>query len=169
MANPYINRELYDAILRFDSSEEAQDHYYRVMDTPTGRMSRSGRAETVRDQILRIYAMLFCDDLEMAPGQPAGPDEVDATADRLYTGSMGFDPQHWYRMQHHFPVIDEDNYDRFAALVISDLSAGPLHEAAVNDGDMLLVGEMDPLHMTPQQRRDQKVNVVRIQEGGDPV
>lgn len=169
MANPYINRELYDAILRFDSSEEAQDHYYRVMDTPTGRTGRSGRAETVRDQILRIYAMLFCDDLEMAPGQPAGPDEVDATADRLYTGSMGFDPQHWYRMQHHFPVIDEDNYDRFAALVISDLSAGPLHEAAVNDGDMLLVGEMDPLHMTPQQRRDQKVNVVRIQEGGDPV
>ena len=114
----------------------------------------------MRQQILRVYALLFCEDLE--PGQPAGPDDVEGTADRLYTGSAGFDPQHWYRMRYHFPVIDEDNYDRFAALVVSDLSAGPLHEAAVNGGDMLLVGEPDPLHMTPEQRLHQRVRAVDL-------
>ena len=89
---------------------------------------------------------------------------MEVTADRLHTGSMGFDPKHWYRMRHHFPVIDEDNYDRFAALVIADLSAGPLRDAAVNGGDMLLVGEPDPLHMTPAQRQRQRVRTVRIEE-----
>jgi hypothetical protein len=67
-------------------------------------------------------------------------------------------------MQHHFPVIDEDNYDRFAALVIADLNAGPLRDAAVNGGDMLLVGELNPLGMTRAQRRRQHVRVVH---GGD--
>ena len=110
-------------------------------------------------------AKAFCDDIGMEPGQAAGPDEVEATADRLYTGSMGFDPQHWYRMQHHFPVIDEDNYDRFAALVIADLRVGPLHDAAVNGGDMLLVGEPDPLMMTPEQREKQHIR--RIDLGGE--
>ena len=130
---------------------------------------RDARAEpggrgTVRQQVLRAYAMLFCEDL--APGQAAGPDEVEATADRLYTGSMGFDPQHWYRMRYHFPVIDDDNYDRFAALVISDLSAGPLHDATLNGGDMLLVGEADPLHMTREQRQNQRVRTVELGEYG---
>ncbi|MBR5345213.1 MAG: hypothetical protein IK127_05255 [Clostridia bacterium] len=157
MAHPLINRDFYEAIIRFDTDEAAQETFYRVMDTVT---ERNGRRETIRTQILRAYAMLFCDELNMAPGQPAGADEVEATADRLYTGSMGFDPAHWYRMQHHFPVIDEDNYDRFAALVIADLNAGPLREAAVNGGDMLLVGGMDPLHMTPDQRRLQQVRTV---------
>ena len=63
-------------------------------------------------------------------------------------------------MQHHFPVIDDDNYDRFAALVIADLNAGPRRDAAVNDGDMLLVGEVDPLHMTQEQRQNQQVRVI---------
>ena len=94
-----------------------------------------------------------------------GFEEVEATADRLYTGSMGFDPQHWYRMQHHFPVIDEDNYDRFAALVIADLRAGPLRDAAVNGGDMLLVGGLDPLHMTREEREHQDVRVIRAGGG----
>lgn len=159
MAHPFINRKLYDAIVRFDADEAAQDYYYRIMDT---EVERKGRRETVRSQILRAYAMLFCEDLNLAPGQSAGPDEVEATADRLYTGSMGFDPQHWYRMRYHFPVIDDDNYDRFAALVISDLSAGPLHEAAVNGGDMLLVGELDPLSMTYEQRQNQHVRPVDL-------
>ena len=162
MAHPLINKAFYDAIIRFDEDEAAQEYYYKVMDA---QIERNGRTENVRNQVLRTYAMLFCDDLNLAPGQLAGPDEVEATADRLYTGSMGFDPAHWYRMQHHFPVIDDDNYDRFAALVISDLSAGPLHEAALNGGDMLLLGEADPLHMTPAQRQHQQLRGIAL--GGD--
>lgn len=159
MANTLIDRRLYDAIVNFEDSEPAQDYYYSVMNA---EMGRDGKKDTVRNQILRVYSMLFCDDLGALPGQIAGPEDVEATADRLHTGNMGFDRQHWYRMQHHFPVIDEDNYDRFAALVISDLSAGPLHEAALNDGDMLLVGAPDPLHMTKDELLKQEVRVVRI-------
>ena len=164
MAHPLINRDFYDAIIRFDTDEAAQDYYYRTMDTV---VERNGRRETPRTRILRAYAMLFCDGLGAVAGQVAGPDEVEATADRLYVGSLGFDPQHWYRMQHHFPVIDEDNYDRFAALVISDLSAGPLREAAINGGDMLLVGEADPLHMTRAQRQRQRVR--KVEFGGEGI
>ena len=160
MNQTLIARELYDAIIQFDRSEAARDYFYKVMDT---LVERNGRQYTVRGQVLRTYAMLFCEDL--TPGQPAGPEEVEATADRLYTGDMGFDPKHWYRMRHHFPVIDEDNYDRFAALVIADLKAGPLHDAALNGGDMLLVGEPDPLHMTREQRLRQTLRPVEI--GGD--
>ncbi len=162
MAHSLINRALYEAIVRFDEDEAAQEYYYRVMDT---EIERNGTRETVRKQVLRTYAMLFCDDLNLEPGQVAGPDEVEATADRLYSGGMGFDPAHWYRMQHHFPIIDDDNYDRFAALVISDLSAGPLHDAALHGGDMLLLGEADPLHMTPAQRQRQRLT--DIAWGGD--
>ena len=133
------------------------------MDT---EIERNGKKSTVRTQILRAYAMLFCDDLGAVPGQIASVDDVSATADRLYTGSMGFDPRHWYRMQHHFPVIDEDNYDRFAALVIADLNAGPLSEAAVRGGDMLIVGELDPLHMTEEERENQQMRTVDL--GGLP-
>ena len=161
MPHTLIDRAFYEAIVHFDDSEEAQDYYYKIMNTPSGKAGRG----TVRDQILRAYAMLFCEDMDAAPGQPAGPDEVEATADRLHIGAMGYDPRHWYRMQHHFPVIDEDNYDRFAALVIADLNAGPLRDAAVNGGDMLLVGELNPLEMTRAQRRRQHVRVV--QGGGD--
>ncbi len=160
MNQTLIARELYDAIIHFDRSEAARDYYYRVMDTP---MERGEYRGTVREQVLRAYAMLFCEDV--APGQPAGPEAVEATADRLYTGGVGFDRKHWYRMRHHFPVIDEDNYDRFAALVISDLKAGPLHDAALNGGDMLLVGEADPLHMTREQRANQRLRPVEI--GGE--
>ena len=159
MAHPYINRAFYDAIIRFEESEEAQEYYYKIMEMEA---EAGGKRDTVRNQILRAYAMLFCDDIGAMAGQAAGPDEVEATADRLHTGNMGFDPEHWYRMQHHFPVIDEDNYDRFAALVIADLSAGPLKEAAVNGGDMLLVGEMNPLKMTREERENQQVRVVRL-------
>ena len=162
MKQTLIDRAFYDAIVQFDRSEAAREHYYRVMDTP---VERGGRMDTVRGQSLRTYAMLFCEDMDLAPGQPAGPEEVEATADRLYTGGMGFDPKHWYRMRHHFPVIDEDNYDRFAALVIADLKAGPVHDAAIEGGDMLLVGEPDPLHMTREQRARQKLRPVEI--GGE--
>ena len=130
MNQTMIARELYDAIVHFDRSEAAREYFYRVMDTP---VERNGRRDTVRGQVLRAYAMLFCEDL--APGQPAGPEDVEATADRLYAGSMGLDRKHWYRMRHHFPRIDDDNYDRFAALVIADLKAGPLHDAAIHGGD----------------------------------
>ena len=161
MAHPLINRTFYDSIIRFDRDEAAQDYYYKVMDTV---VERSGRRETLRTQILRVYAMLFCDDIGAEAGRTAGPEDVEATADRLHIGNMGFDSSHWYRMQHHFPVIDEDNYDRFAALVIADLNAGPLHEATLHGGDMLLVGEADPLHMDRAQRRRQRVR--RIGFGG---
>lgn len=162
MAQPLIDRALYDAITRFDTDEAAQEAYYRIMDSA---VKRGGRTLTVRALVLRAYAMLFCDDFNLAPGQPAGCDEVEATADRLYTGGLGLDPAHWYRMAHHFPVIDEDNYDRFAALVISDLSAGPLHDAMLAGGDMLLLGEADPLHMTPEQRRRQHAQPIDLREG----
>lgn len=157
MTKQLVDRALYDAIVNFEESDEAQDYFYQIMDSET---ERNGKTETIRNQILRAYAMLFCDTLDMEPGQPAGPDEVEATADRLYTGSMGFDPKHWYRMQHHFPIIDEDNYDRFAALVISDLRAGPLHEALISGGDMLLVGELDPLSLTREEREHQEIHPV---------
>ena len=160
MASTLIDRRLYDAIVNFEDSDDAQNYYYAVMNT---ELLRDGKKDTVRNLILRVYSMLFCDDLGAVPGQVAGPDDVEATADRLHTGNMGFDRQHWYRMQHHFPIIDEDNYDRFAALVISDLSAGPLHEAALNDGDMLLVGAPDPLHMTQEQLAKQAVRIVRME------
>ncbi|MBQ8305961.1 MAG: hypothetical protein IJX90_07080 [Blautia sp.] len=155
------DRAFLEAILQFDGSDEAKEYYYKMMDT---EVELNDRKDTVRSLILRTYAMLFCEDMGLEPGQAAGPDEVEATADRLYLGSMSFDPQHWYRMQHHFPVIDEDNYDRFAALVIMDLRCGPLHEAAVNGGDMLLVGELNPLQMTPEQRERQQVRTVALGE-----
>ena len=162
MANTYIDRAFYEAVLHFEASEDAKDYYYKIMDMETGKLKKGCRRETVRDQILKTYAMLFCDDMDIEPGQPAGPDEVEATADRLYIGRTELDPRHWYRMQHHFPVIDDDNYDRFAALVIADLSSGPLHEAAINKGEMLLVGEADPLHMTDAERKNQKTDVVTL-------
>lgn len=156
MAHPWINRDFYEAAVRFEESEEAQEYFYRVMDA---EVERNGKKDTVRNQILRAYAMLFCDDLDTVAGQPASFEDVEATADRLYIGALAFDPRHWYRMMHHFPVIDEDNYDRFAALVISDLSAGPLHEAALTGGEMLLVGALDPLSMSREERRNQTYHV----------
>ena len=167
MTQNLINRAFYDAICNFQDSDEAQDLYYRVMDTPTGRKNSKGMEETVRDQILRAYAMLFCEDIGLEAGMLAGPDDVEATADRLYIGEMGFDPEHWYRMQHHFPVIDEDNYDRFAALVISDLNAGSLHDAAKQGGEMLLVGAPNPLIMSPEERRAQSLRRVKVPESED--
>ena len=161
MAHPLIDQTFFNAILHFEESEEAQDTYYRIMDAT---VERNGKTYTVRNQILRAYAMLFCDDIGAVAGQVASPEDVEATADRLYVGEMRFDPKHWYRMQHHFPVIDEDNYDRFAALVIADLSVGPLHESAAGGDGMLLVGEPNPLIMSPEERRNQKVRAVYAQD-----
>ena len=162
MAHPLINRQFYEAILRFNESEEAREYYYKTMDTETGKVTKDGRHETVRDQILRVYAVLFCEDMDTSAGMKAGVEEVASTADRLHIGEMRYDPKHWYRMQYHFPVIDEDNYDRFAALVIADMNAGPLRDAAINGGDTLLVGEGDPLSMTSEQRRNQKVREIQV-------
>ena len=161
MAHPLIDKTFYDAILRFEESDEAQETYYRVM---ASTVERNGKSYSVRDQILRAYAMLFCEDRGVAAGQRASVEDVEATADRLYYGSLGYDPAHWYRMKHHFPVIDEDNYDRFAALVIADLNAGPLRDAAVNGGEVLLVGEADPLTMTEEERARQRFRRVEIGE-----
>lgn len=159
MPHPLIDRAFYESILHFDESESAQDAYYRVMNAT---MEQDGKQDTIRSKILRVYAMLFCDELGAVAGQLATPEDVEATADRLYVGELGYDPKHWYRMKYHFPMIDEDNYDRFAALVIADLSAGPLHEAAVNGEDMLLVGELNPLTMTTEQRKHQKIRRVHL-------
>ena len=161
------DRRFYEAIVHFTDSEEAQDYYYRVMELKTGRKNADGRDETVRERILKAYAVLFCEDTGAVMGEPADVDDVADTADRLYIGSMGYDPAHWYRMKYHFPVIDEDNYDRFAALVIADMNAGPLHDAALKDGDTLIVGEPDPLHMTMQQRQNQKIRTVSFGGKGE--
>ncbi|MCR4839867.1 MAG: hypothetical protein K5897_13185 [Eubacterium sp.] len=154
-----IGKKLYDSICNFDHSREAREEYYRIMDS---KILVRDKEQTIREQILRVYAMLFCDDMELPEGSLAGPDEIEATADRLYIGTTGFDPDHWYRMKYHFPVIDDDNYDRFAALVLSDLKAGPLHEAVVNDGDMLLVGEKNPLLLTEEERGSQKLRKIEL-------
>lgn len=161
MAHPWINRELYEAILRFEESDAAQEYYYRVMDT---EVERNGGHDTVRNQILCAYAMLFCDDIGAVAGQPATPEDVENTADRLYLGEARFDPKHWYRMHYHFPVIDEDNYDRFAALVISDLNAGKLHDAAKESGEMLLVGALNPLTLSPEERKQQHFRAIQFPE-----
>lgn len=162
MAGNMIDRKFYEAIVSFDEDVKAQDYYYKVMESPTGKTGADGSEETVRDRILKAYAVLFCEDTVMQPGQKADVDDVAGTADRLYIGSVGYDPGHWYRMKYHFPIIDEDNYDRFAALVIADLNAGPLRDAAINDGETLVVGEADPLHMTREGRKEQKVKTVTI-------
>lgn len=158
----FKERKFFDAIVNFDEDEQAQDYFYEVMNSATGRKNLNGTDETVRDRVLKAYAVLFCEEFDLEPGAPAGVDEVAETADRLYIGSMGYDPNHWYRMKYHFPVIDFDNYDRFAALVIADMNSGPLHEAAINDGDTLVVGEADPLHMTAEQRKNQKIKSVTM-------
>ena len=160
-----IDRRFYEAIVDFEKSEESRELYYRVMDEKSGRTGADGHEETVREQILKVYGILFCEDTGLEEGKPAGVDDVADTADRLYIDSAGYDRDHWYRMKYHFPVIDEDNYDRFAALVISDLRSGPLHDAAASDGEMLVVGEADPLHMTAEQRRNQQLRSVSLPEG----
>ena len=162
MADKIIDRAFYDSIVHFDESDEAKEYYYSVMNSVT---ETGGTKDTVRNRILRAYSRLFCDELGAVPGQLAIVEDVEKTADRLYLGSTGFDPRHWYRMQHLFPVIDEDNYDRFAALVIADLNAGPLRDAAVNGGEILLVGEADPLTMTEEDRARQRFRRVEIGEG----
>ncbi len=160
-------KKFYDSIINFEDSEEAQDFYYQVMDTTTGKKNKSGSDETVRDKILKIYGMLFCDDIsDFQMGEKAGVEEVADTADRLYIGNASYDPDHWYRMKYHFPVIDDDNYDRFAALVLADMKCGPLHESALNDGETLVVGEADPLHMTASERKSQKLKSVSLPTGG---
>ena len=75
MAHPLIDRAFYEAILRFEESEEAQETYYRIMDTA---VERNGRTYTVRGHILRAYAMLFCDDIGAVAGQLASPEDVEA-------------------------------------------------------------------------------------------
>lgn len=165
MPHRLIDRDFYEAVISFDESEAARDHYYEVMGRETGRLDYIGRNETVKGLILRVYAMLFCDDMDMPEGMPAGPYEVEETADRLYIGEPHFDPDHWYRMKYHFPVIDEDNYARFAALVISDLKCGPLHDSALRDGETLILGEANPLKMTSEERAKQRVK--KIEGGGE--
>ena len=157
-----IDRKLFDAICQFEVDEEARNYYYESMYSKTGKVSKDGKEEILKEKILRIYAALFCDDMDLPMGALAGFDEVDATADRLYIGSVGLDPNHWYRMHHHFPVIDEDNYERFAALVITDLKAGELHELLVNEGKTLVIGEADPLSMTSEQRKNQETRSVKV-------
>ena len=63
MPKTLINREFYDAIINFDKDVESQELYYRVMNTETGKVAENGHKETVRDRILRVYAMLFCEDI----------------------------------------------------------------------------------------------------------
>lgn len=166
MAKSFINKELYDALINFETSDEAKEYYYKTMDEITDKEKKDGTMETVRDKILRIYATLFCEDTKMTNAPYADVDDVADTADRLYIGSIGYDSGHWYRMKHHFPIIDDDNYDRFAALVIADLNCGFLHDSAVNDGKTLVVGEASPLSMTMEQRMHQEAVSVTL-GGGD--
>ena len=83
-----MGRQFYESIVHFDESDEAKEFYYRTMDMKS--INASGHEETIRDRILRAYGILFCEDTGLEMGQPAGPDEVAATADRLYIGSVGY-------------------------------------------------------------------------------
>ena len=161
-----IDRKLYDAICNFDYDEDSRMYYYETMFSKTGKVLKDGHEELVREKILRVYAMLFCDELDLPMGALAGVDEVEATADRIYIGQVGFDPDHWYRMHYHFPVIDEDNYDRFAALVISDMNSGELYDSLMNNGETLVVGALDPLSLTAEERKNQKTYSVSYSEKG---
>ena len=167
MASKYIDRRFYDALINFGESDDARDYYYKVMDELTEKEKKNGQKETVREMLLRVYATLFCEDTKMANAPYADADDVADTADRLYIGSIGYDSNHWYRMKHHFPVIDDDNYDRFAALVITDLNCGILHDSAINDGMPLVMGEASPLSMTMEQR--QKQSAVSVTLGGGEI
>ena len=40
------------------------------------------------------------------------------------------------------------------------------HDAAVNDGETLVLGEADPLHMTAQERKEQQVVSITLPSGG---
>ncbi|CBK75134.1 hypothetical protein CIY_25140 [Butyrivibrio fibrisolvens 16/4] len=165
MEKKLIDRRFYDALIKFEESEEAQDYYYQLMDEKTGKVAKDGHEESLREKILRVYAVLFCEDTKLQNAPYADVDDVADTADRLYIGSVGYDSEHWYRMKHHFPVIDDDNYDRFAALVIADLNCGMLHESALNEGKTLIVGEPSPLNMTREQRLNQKTSSVSLGGG----
>lgn len=162
MSKSFIDRRFYNALINFEESEEARDYYYKIMDEVTDKERPDGEKETVRYELLRIYATLFCEDTVMKNAPYADVDDVVETADRLYIGSIGYDSNHWYRMKHHFPVIDDDNYDRFAALVITDLNCGFLHDSALNEGKTLVVGEASPLSMTMEQRQNQEVVSVTL-------
>ena len=161
-----IDIKLYNALIDFEENEDAQEYYYNCMEQLTGKKALDGHEETLREKILRVYGTLFCEDTSMKNAPYANVDDVSETADRLYIGDVGYDSEHWYRMKHHFPVIDEDNYDRFAALVITDLNCGMLHDMAVKEGKTLVMGEASPLNMTREQRKNQKTSSVRL-EGGD--
>ena len=167
MSQSVIDRKFYESIVNFEKSRESQDYFYEVMDRPSGKKAEDGHETTVREQILKVYGALFCEDTGLEDGGLAGVDDVIETADRLYIDSAEYDREHWYRMKHHFPVIDEDNYDRFAALVIADLRCGPLHDTALTDGKTLIVGEADPLHMSAEQRKRQQLRKVSLNKPGE--
>ncbi len=69
-------------------------------------------------------------------------------------------------MEYHIAVVDEDNYIRFATLAITDLWFGRLHEAMVNGDVTLIIGEPNPLQMTPEQRKNQKTYTIGVPEEG---
>ncbi|MCR5405024.1 MAG: hypothetical protein K6E91_14580 [Butyrivibrio sp.] len=62
MSESRIDRRFYDAIVNFAESTEAQDYYYEVMDSETGKVNRNGKKETVRDRVLKVYGLLFCEE-----------------------------------------------------------------------------------------------------------
>ena len=79
MAHAWINKAFYEAVCNFEKSEASQDFYYRVMDA---EVERDGRKDTVRNQILRAYAMLFCDDIGAVAGQKASRGPGDRGSER---------------------------------------------------------------------------------------
>ena len=50
MAHPLIDRTFFESIINFEKSEQAQDYYYKVMDTVVERV---GKADIVSNRILR--------------------------------------------------------------------------------------------------------------------
>ena len=66
-----INREFYEAILNFEKNEASRQYYYETLYSKTGRILPDGNEEIVKNVILRVYGILFCEDLDLAPGAEA--------------------------------------------------------------------------------------------------
>ena len=49
MAKSFINRDLYDALINFETSDEAKEFYYKTMDEATDKEKKDGTMETLNE------------------------------------------------------------------------------------------------------------------------
>ena len=61
-------KEFFDAIVNFDEDEKAQEYFYSVMDSTTGRKNRDGTDELLGTECLRHMLFYFARNLILSPG-----------------------------------------------------------------------------------------------------